>query len=74
MTALQIILACILLIALIGFLGAYYYRSVLASKKTWQNIAEGHTSAKPIDPDEDGPGTYGGPYQRHPKYPPGGGS
>ena len=25
-----------------------------------------------IEPDDDeGPGTYGGPYNRHPKYPPG---
>lgn len=35
---------------------------------------EGTQGAKvhpPVDPDE-GPGTYGGPYNRHPKYPPGG--
>ena len=37
---------------------------------------EGTQAAKvesPIDPDE-GPGTEGGPYNRHPKYPPGSGS
>jgi hypothetical protein len=37
---------------------------------------EGTLAAKvdpPVDPDE-GPGTEGGPYNRHPKYPPGGAS
>jgi hypothetical protein len=69
-----LLFALILLFSLIRFLVAYFSRSVSASKESRGPITELDLPPKPIDPDEDGPGTYGGPYNRHPKYPPGGGS
>jgi hypothetical protein len=74
MRALQLLVASILLFALIGFLAAYLFRFVSESKNSQRRIAEVRAPAKPVDPDEDSPGTYGGPYNRHPKYPPRGDS
>ena len=61
------------------FLIALFVMVMLLTKKQATKIGDGTAGDATGEPftlpqrvdDEEGSGTYGGPYQRHPKYPPG---
>ncbi len=68
-----VLIVTLLAIAAICLLGVFLYRSISEAKQSVKRTAELPAPAKPAEGGGDeGPGTYGGPYQRHPKYPPGG--
>ena len=59
----------LVIVALLVFIGARLSQSEPEEKKSSEPVPKAPN--QPVDPDEL-PGTEGGPYARHPKYPPGG--
>jgi uncharacterized membrane protein len=63
----------ILLIIVVGVVILWFARIGKTRSMTLRTRRKGKNGLTPkIEADDDeGPGTYGGPYNRHPKYPPG---